>query len=217
MYSQLTTYFNGEMWRVCENNQYFAVPEFNFLRHEYIVDAGAYVGDTLEEFLRHSINIFDHYYAFEPEPRQFAALEKRVYRICEEWGLDREVFSLIRAGVGDSDGMVPVDKNGTTGFRLNAREKQMGDTGIAIYSLDNLLKGEKVTFIKADIEGMEMNLLEGAKNIIRMQKPKLAICVYHLPCDLYCIAKRIRELNQNYKFKLRSHSKEYEELVLYCF
>ena len=223
MHDQLTSYFDGEMWRVCEGNQYFAIPQFDFLRGEYIVDAGAYVGDTLEQFLWHTISVFGHYWAFEPGKKQFEALEKRVLRICDEWALDREIFTLVHAGVGDRDGKICDDRcilgNNKTEFRLDPREVRTdfdGD-GIAICSLDSFLEGKKVTLIKADIEGMEMNLLEGAKEIIKIQKPKLAICVYHLPCDLYCIAKRIRDINPDYQFVLRSHSKHYGELVLYCF
>ena len=74
-----------------------------------------------------------------------------------------------------------------------------------------------MTLIKADIQGMEMDLIEGAKNIIKNQKPKLAICAYHLPSDLYLLPKRIREINPDYRFALRSHSNNYSEMVLYCY
>lgn len=39
-----------------------------------------------------------------------------------------------------------------------------------------------------------------------MEKPKLAICVYHKPHDLWEIPKLILKLNPSYKFYLRQHN-----------
>ena len=88
---------------------------------------------------------------------------------------------------------------------------------IEIHSLDEFMEGKRVSFIKADIEGMEMALLQGAKDTIRRYKPKMTICVYHYPCDLYSIAKYIRSINPEYKFKLRHHAAYLFDYVLYCY
>ena len=64
---------------------------------------------------------------------------------------------------------------------------------------------------------MEVQALKGARELIKNQKPKLAICIYHLPWDIYKIPMLIKELNCEYKFKIRLHSRGYEELVLYCY
>lgn len=93
----------------------------------------------------------------------------------------------------------------------------MGDAGIDIVKLDDYLAGQKVTFIKVDIEGMEMQALIGARELIKNQKPKLAVCVYHLPWDIYKIPMLVKELNYEYRFKMRLHSRGYGELVLYCY
>ncbi|MCI8661569.1 MAG: FkbM family methyltransferase [Lachnospiraceae bacterium] len=45
--------------------------------------------------------------------------------------------------------------------------------------LDTLLFSEKIDFIKMDIEGMELEALEGAEKILLNNKMQLAICVYH--------------------------------------
>lgn len=216
MYLQLTDYNNGDMKPVCEPNQYFAIQEFDMLNHEHFVDAGAYVGDTLEELIRHSNTNFEYYYAFEPGQKQFNALSKRKKRICDEWAIEEDRIVLVRGGCGSTNSSVSVnaDTDGS-GFRLE-KNSQDGDE-IPIYALDSFMDGRKVTFIKADIEGMEMDLIEGAVQIIKEQKPKIAICVYHLPSDLYKIPQKIKEINSEYRFVLRSHSKNYGELVLYCY
>ncbi|MGI8525058.1 MAG: FkbM family methyltransferase [Pseudolabrys sp.] len=83
-------------------------------------------------------------------------------------------------------------------------------------SLDHYLEGERVTFLKADVEGMEMALLKGAETMIRRDRPKLAICVYHYPSDLPDIANRLAAWVPEYKFALRHHSPQQMETVLYC-
>lgn len=88
---------------------------------------------------------------------------------------------------------------------------ELGEEGIDIVKLDGYLAGQKVKLIKVDIKGMEAEALEGARELIKNQKPRMAICIYHLPWDIY---------NTNdceYKFKIRLHSKGYGELVLYCY
>ena len=60
--------------------------------------------------------------------------------------------------------------------------------------LDDVLRGERVSFIKMDIEGAEPNALRGASNIIQTQKPRLAICVYHHLKHLWEIPLYIHEL-----------------------
>lgn len=63
--------------------------------------------------------------------------------------------------------------------------------------LDDAL--EHVDFIKMDIEGYELQALKGARKLIQKCKPKLAICLYHKPEDIYEIPKYIKELEPNYK------------------
>ena len=64
---------------------------------------------------------------------------------------------------------------------------------------------EPVTFIKMDIEGFELDALMGSKHHIIMEKPKLAICVYHKPDDLWQIPEYILQLNPSYKLYLRQY------------
>ncbi len=72
-------------------------------------------------------------------------------------------------------------------------------------SLDTLLEGEPVQFIKMDIEGEELKALQGAERTLRSSKGlKCAICAYHRHGD----EEKIKAVLQEYHMKT-STSKGY--------
>ena len=60
-------------------------------------------------------------------------------------------------------------------------------------------------------------MLKGAEKHIKTYKPKIAVCIYHSPSDLFTIAEYIKKLVPEYKMKLRHHSTCFYESVLYCY
>jgi hypothetical protein len=50
-------------------------------------------------------------------------------------------------------------------------------------TLDKYFNGKEINFIKADIEGAELSLLEGAMNIIMRSDLKIILCTYHRQND----------------------------------
>ena len=73
-----------------------------------------------------------------------------------------------------------------------------------IVRLDDIV-GEEVTYIKMDIEGMELDALKGAEALITKYKPKLAISIYHKMEDIVEIPNHIRNMNLGYRFYLRHY------------
>ncbi len=90
-----------------------------------------------------------------------------------------------------------------------------GDVHIIADCIDRCIDAP-VTFIKMDIEGAEYQAILGAKNIINKYKPKLAICVYHKPEDIWELPWLIHKINPEYKFYLRHYSFGDVETVLYA-
>ena len=88
---------------------------------------------------------------------------------------------------------------------------------VEIVSLDEYFKESHIDFLKADIESYEMDMLCGAEKLIRRCHPNIAICIYHNASDMYQILLWLDNLDIGYKFDVRHHSVDYDELVLYAY
>jgi FkbM family methyltransferase len=192
---------------------------FNRAR-EIFVDAGAYVGDSVERFLWSVNGVFGHIHAFEPGALQFQALEKRVARLCEEWALSRDRISLVQKGLSADSRVALVDTaQDPTQMQLeeiDQRRESLTTTRVETISLDAYFKESPFTFLKVDIEGSEADLLRGAKQSIAQHRPRVALSVYHYPTDIFELPVQLQELNQDYCFHLGHHSSQLMETVLYA-
>lgn len=201
-------------------SQYFSVHPFRTgSASEVFVDCGAFVGDTLERYILNREGVFGKIIAFEPDKGNFAAMQKRVARLREEWNLSEEKIRLFMQGVSDSGGRVAfetLDSNNGFGSKFVAAESYQGGSDTPIISIDEAVT-DKVSFLKADIESYEYKMLLGAKKTIQSCKPLLAVCIYHNAVDLYQIPLLIRELCGEYKMAVRHHTGVLSDTVLYCY
>lgn len=79
--------------------------EFQTPRHDdIIIDAGAFVGDSLEKFLFEHDGIFKKYFAFEPNKRDFTALQNRRRRLIKEWALREDSIVLLNKCLTNTSG-----------------------------------------------------------------------------------------------------------------
>lgn len=198
---------------VVERDPYFCLPQFTNPGREHYVDAGAFVGDSVERFIWANGGAFKKIWAFEPFERPFQALRVRTRRLIAEWALEEGAIVPVQAALGAASGAGAAETG--SGQMQSAALTPSGDGDVRVIALDDHLEGAPVTLLKADVEGMEMALLEGAANTLKRCRPRLAICVYHYPCDIPDIAARIRSYVPEYQFALRHHSSQQMETVLY--
>ncbi len=66
--------------------------------------------------------------------------------------------------------------------------------------------------IKFDVEGAELEALEGSRKIIRETTPALAVSTYHQFDHFWQVPRKILELNQNYRLTLRHHGYVYDTI-----
>ena len=206
---------------IVDDRQYFCLREFMIINpQEVFVDIGAYVGDSMEEYIRRRAGVFGHIYAFEPDPNNYDAMSVRLKRLKEEWNIDDSRIETFKMAVGDHESKAVFESysdNYGLGSKIVPEEKGDGSCQISVTTLNSLFGDKKVSYIKADIESFEYNMLMGGKKVIEMQKPKLAICIYHNPTDMYSIPLLVKRLNPDYKIKIRQHSYNLDETVLYAY
>ena len=179
------------------------------------VDCGAYVGDTVETYLFNRTGMFEKIFAFEPDPKCFKALSARSRRLKEEWALDDGRINIVNAGVGSKTETLFIHQADSNLSNSLSNSADDGDA-IKVFALDDYFSNQRISFLKADIESYELDMLKGAEEIIRRDRPKMAICIYHNASDMYRIQQWIKALNLDYKFAVRHHSTIWSETVLYA-
>ena len=196
--------YSGSVYSIREDLQYFDV--FSPVDDEVVIDAGCYDGTTALQFLEWGEGKVKHIYSFEFDPENAAKCEENLKPYADK-------ITLIKKGTWDKDEVLHVNPNGTSGSSIRSK----GSTAVYLTSIDNAVKDERVTFIKMDVEGAELKSLMGARNTIIKDHPRMAICLYHKPEDLYEIPGYIMSLVPEYKFLLRHYSSLGWETVLYAY
>lgn len=175
------------------------------------VDCGSLDGDTLKDLVR-SYGTAGAVAAFEPDPANFARLcrsvrsakvpfaESTVLFPCAVWsGAMRLRFSSVPQGGGGGSHLT-----------------DLGDDAVQGVSLDEALHGFAPTLVKMDIEGAELQALQGARRTLRAFRPGLAVCVYHRPEHLFEVPLFVRRLRLGYRLHLRSYRHAGFDLVMYA-
>ncbi len=192
-----------------ENNQYLVKDIVNVTNNEVVIDGGAFIGDSIQQFINHARRKKIKNYsiiAFEPSIRN-VSLIKKFYR-------KNPKIEVISKGLADKEKRVYFEESGSKSrIVYNGADNA---NYIETTYIDHVPQCKNATFIKMDIEGAEMDALRGAQNVIIQNKPKLAICIYHSNEDMIRIPQYIHELVPEYKLYVRHHSRGAIETVLYA-
>ena len=195
----------GIMSAVCMNDQYFPPGIIHLETNECFVDAGAFNGDTLRDFFNRTHGLFSHVDCFELDSTNYAALQKTALDLNQNGKI-----ILHPSGLWNSSTEIT--------YSIEKAQSAIGAGEIKgkVVRLDDALPKARITYLKMDIEGAELKALEGARETILANKPKLAICVYHHFKDLWEIPLFIKNLVPEYRIFLRHHTKLEYETVCYA-
>jgi FkbM family methyltransferase len=184
-------------------NQYFIDNIIKFSNNEVFIDAGAYNGNNSLEFSNLTKETYNSIYCFEPDKNNIKNLKEKTKKLNN--------LKIYNYGLSDKkEQLFFSSKEGSSKIEENGGDK------IECEALDNIIKNEKISFIKMDIEGYELKALKGSQNLIQKYKPKLAICIYHKTEDFWEIINYIKFLSNDYKIYIRHHHFYWWETVLYA-
>ncbi len=168
-----------------------------------VIDGGAFWGDSalvFESYKPRSIH------AFEPMKENY----KELGRTKEKNHLSNLV--MVPCGLGDREACADIYYHEMLSgaslipYKAIMREKPELHVDTAdLTTIDSYKKkyGLDIGLIKLDIEGNELEAVQGAEETIRQDKPVLLISVYHQPKDLFEIKPLIESWNLGYHFMFR--------------
>jgi FkbM family methyltransferase len=124
------------------------------------------------------------------------------FRCLTETFKESPNVSVSQCCAGESDGVGQLYVDGFGSSQVSIGSTKTAPTSIR--SLDSLFGNleRPVTYIKADIEGFELEMLRGAKGILKKSKPKLALTTYHAGAgnDVNEIERFLLSVRPDYSF-----------------
>lgn len=160
--------------------------------NEIYVDAGAFTGDTVAAFLDISGGRYHHIYTYEISRETHEILCKNlkdIPRITNYW-----------RGVSDKKGQLKL--KGVKGAFHGNKLSEEGLYTVETVALDQDIKGP-VTFLKIDVEGVDKEALQGARQKIITYRPKIVVDCYHKLKDIIDVLRLIYSFDNSYRFYLR--------------
>jgi len=179
---------------------------------DVVLDCGACIGEISTIFAGY-VGDKGEVHLFDPIPlhARFCTLQASLNPILTD------VFHINTLAVGEKTFKVNL------GTKIDNNKIEPGKIKIEQFdtiSLDDYVSSNSITkvdFIKMDVEGAETDAINGAKQILKKYKPKLAISTYHKPDDFWSLPLLIKNINTDYKFMFAHHSPIQWESVIYAY
>ena len=175
-------------------------------------DLGAYNGDSIRQLLKYSPYL-SRVTALEPDRRNFRKLCE--YRDSKTDNINIDAYN---CGAWSEKNDFPFDQSGNRNasftsnisyFQSSVNQESHIQPKLAkqkkteVNTLDNILGGERVDYIKYDVEGSEKEALKGSLNTIKKYSPALLVSAYHRSCDIFALPLYIHQINPDYAMYLR--------------
>ncbi len=180
-----------------------------------VIDAGSFVGDQTIAYAN-KVGVNGKVLAFEPFPEAFQCLEYNMkelpHVVCENKALGNKNGFVTAKALSENFGMAIVEES---------------SEGIHIVTLDSYLESfpyefTQLDFLKIDIEGEEIHMLQGAKQTIGKFKPVMFIEVNKstLKAKGYTkndLLQTIHDLGYTYRNVYEEQGLDDEQFDVLCF
>lgn len=174
------------------------------LKEGVFVDGGCYDGSDTKRF----VELFDDSaICFEPDTKNIDKITKNLIGYEDR-------YRVISKALWSEDTLLSFSSDGNCGSHIDLDNHSDGI--VRAGSIDKEVGNTKVSMIKMDIEGSELEALHGTKRIIDRDHPVLAISIYHKLEDVFSIPQYILEVYSGYKFYIRHYSFSWYDTVLYA-
>jgi FkbM family methyltransferase len=163
---------------------YYAIPQTAVTSRDVVFDCGSAEG--IFAFLNRARA--RHVFAFEPLP-DYADSLNATFR-------DDPRVTVVPCALGAAEGTAYLHRSG---FASTVTD-QPTDTPLRVDTIDAFCRraGTRVDYIKADVEGYELQILRGAADAIREFRPRIAVTTYHNRDDARDIAAFLRGVVPEY-------------------
>ena len=158
-------------------------------------DIGAYNGDTIREYISYAgsnVNV----YAFEPDEKNFAKLEKNVSVLgvksanlfnIAAWDKEEELTFYSRSGRNSAH---------------TTNHSGLRETKIRADRPDKYIDS-RIDYINIDAEGSDMQAIKGLSGTVDKYKPVISCAVYHRNEDMFALPLLLMQMYGKYKLYLR--------------
>ena len=187
--------------KVTEDFYYFNNDVLSIKNNEVYVDVGAFDGDTILEFVKYcqqnKLN-YKKIYGFEPDEKCLQLLKNNTK------GIDS--LEIIDKGLWEHTTTLSftISEDAIHEQAASIDKRNLADKKIKVVSLDDFFQNKKITFLKMDPGGNVIpNIIKGGKNILKRDKPKMAVGAYHSVKSLYEIPLMVKEIVPEYEIYLR--------------
>ena len=164
--------------------------------YKVAVDAGAYDGDTARELIELCPHM-ECIWAFEPDRRNFRKLSA--------YAESEARVKPINAAVWNKTTTLIFEDSGNRNAGVDTDGKARRTIEVKAMAIDDRKAGERVDYIKYDVEGSEKEALEGSARTIREYKPDLLISLYHRTEDLHKLILQVKALCPEYRLYVRRY------------
>ncbi len=202
---------------VYEDKNYFEHDILQLSREECYLDIGACVGESIKKFIEFVSGEYKHIIGLEPEHDNYLSI---LELIKKDYIINTSVFPY---GAWNEDGQVYFDGSKEVGSIINPKEHSKENIDrhtIEVVSIDSLFDKNTdlpdVSLIKMNYAYGLVETIEGMRNLLRRNKPKIIIRIGYLEENIPIVCAKISEIRNDYHFYFRYTEQIPQALTLFA-
>ncbi len=165
------------------------------IKEKDMIDAGGFIGDSalvLSDYTDKRI------FSFEANPQNFDLLKKtlEINHLSKVVPVQKALWN------SETELEMHVQGSCSSFTEVGGIQYVNGTVKVPTVTLDHFVRRRrlKVGLIKVDLEGAELEFLQGAEHTIRTQKPVLLLSIYHKPSDFFELKPMLEQWVPEYEF-----------------